>query len=142
MGNLLLNTYIATAFSFSVGLAGICTPTMCKAHRHAKHANNRKVWEHALRKFWKITLPESESEGIVINLSPFDIPVNTGTQKCIICMPIHAAVVVLQKLYIKIAMLLPLIAVNAIINVSIISWFNLGWEHSRYVHIHVNFVNL
>ena len=31
-------------------------------------------------------------------------------------------------------MLLSLIAINAIINVSVIlSWFNLGWEHSRYI---------
>ena len=41
-------------------------------------------------------------------------------------MPIHAAVVALQKLYIQVVMLLPLIAVNAIINASnLLSCYNL-----------------
>ena len=41
----------------------------------------------------KVTQTEVESEGISSNLSPFDVPVDTGTQNfltCINCMPIHA----------------------------------------------------
>ena len=60
-------------------------------------------------KFSKITPSEIESGD---HLSTFDAPVDTGTQnffKCIICMPIHAGYVMLQKLlYIKIVMLVSL----------------------------------
>ena len=44
--------------------------------------------------FEKVTPSEIESEAIISNLSPFDVPVDTGTQsflKSIICMPIHPA---------------------------------------------------
>ena len=45
-------------------------------------------------RFEKVTPSEIESEGILSNLSPFDIPVDTGTQnflKSNIRMPIHPA---------------------------------------------------
>ena len=45
------------------------------------------------RKFWKIMPSEIECEGSFSNLSPSDVPVDTGTQnflKYIICMPIQA----------------------------------------------------
>ena len=51
------------------------------------------VWGHAPQEILKMTPSEIESEGIISNLSTFDVPIDTGTQnflKCIICMPIHA----------------------------------------------------
>ena len=36
------------------------------------------------RKFWKITRSEIESEGIFSDWSPFNVPVDTGTQNFLI----------------------------------------------------------
>ena len=44
-----------------------------------KHADTRGSGASP-RKFWKIMLSESESEGNLSALSPFDVPVDVGTQ--------------------------------------------------------------
>ena len=75
------------------GLAEICTPIVCKAHGHAKHANTRGVWWHAHPgNFEKLHHLIFNLRVFFNNLSTFDVPVDTGSQtvlKCIICMPIH-----------------------------------------------------
>ena len=85
-----------------VRVAGICAAIVCKAHGHAKHANTKEVWGHAPRIFWKVTLPEIESEGIFNNLSPFNVSVDTGIQNILkYCYYLHAYIqAVIQLLFI------------------------------------------
>ena len=76
--------------------------------------------------FEKLATPsEIESQGIFSNFLTFDVPVDTSTQNFLKMYYLHAypysyaCWVMLQKLlYIKIVILLPLIAINTIINAS------------------------
>ena len=77
-----------------VGVTGICTVIVHKAHGHAKHANSKGSGSMPPRKLWKITLSGIESEGIFSDLSPFNAPMDTSIQNvlkinvAITCMPI------------------------------------------------------
>ena len=91
-------------------------------HRHAKHANtNGGLGACPPGNFEKLHLLRLN---IFSNLLTIDVPVDTGTEnflKCIICMPIHAAWVTLQKLlYIKNSYASTSQAIIAITNASII----------------------
>ena len=62
-----------------VGLAGICTVIVCKAHGHAKHANTRGAG--SMPPLGKLhALSEIKSDSIFSDLSPFNAPVDIGTQ--------------------------------------------------------------
>ena len=53
-------------FTVDVGVAGICTVIVCKAHRNAKHANTRGLGACLLQEILKITLSEIESKFITL----------------------------------------------------------------------------
>ena len=53
--------------------------------------------------------------GIFSDLSPFNAPVDTGIQNVLKCCYLHAIHAVIQLLFISIFVLLPAIAINAIV---------------------------
>ena len=90
-----------------MGLTGICTVIVCEAHGHEKHAKTGGLGAYPPGNFEKLR-SEIESEGIFSDWSPFNAPVNTGTQNFLKCSYylLHACIHASCKLFQKVNFML------------------------------------